>query len=85
MTTRIEIVVTNCGKCPFYNRGVMSAIADALSKDDRKTGICEYNARTRPGTVMSFFGVHVAEPEGNPPANCPLRGGETLVKLAGGV
>jgi hypothetical protein len=86
MATRIEIVVKTCEGCPFYQRGVISAIGDALAKDNRKTGLCEYNARTRGPSLFAglFYSAHIAEPSAAPPPTCPLRQGETTIKLASG-
>lgn len=81
---RIEITVKTCEQCPFFARGFTSMIADVLAKDGRKSGLCEYNGRT--GKMWRMIGInHIPEPTKPPPPTCPMREGETLIKLASGV
>lgn len=83
MSNTLSITVSSCEQCPFYARGAISMIADALAKDQRKTGLCEYNARTT--NVPKIFGLsHIAEPSAAPPATCPLRTHAVLIALASG-
>jgi hypothetical protein len=83
MSVKVEVKV--CEQCPFFSRGVISAIADALAKDNRKTGMCQYRQRVNGGFLAWGATFHIAEPAHAPPSNCPLRSGETIVKLASGV
>lgn len=78
MSKTTEIVVKNCESCPFYERGIISALADVLAKDGRKTGTCK-NVSTWPH--LGFFSMkHVPDPK-VPPDFCPLRDGDTIIKL----
>ena len=74
---KVEIATRNCEGCPFFRRGAISMIADALAKDDKRTGICNH---PKPGHISFLRMRHVDNPK-VPPDFCPLRDGETIIKL----
>jgi len=80
MTIKTQITVGNCAGCPFYERGVASAIADVLLKRPQNSGTCKHG-----GLGMPFpLGRRHVPDELRVPSDCPLRISETTVILESG-
>jgi hypothetical protein len=79
-----QIQISKCSDCPFYERGVVSAVADFLLKRDPgiRTGFCRFNGynhefpigRTKFNLPIPLGRTHVPD-ETQIPEACPLRAG----------
>lgn len=81
-TTRrtMEIVVDKCSECPFYERGLVNALADMFTKSPTETGTCKYNAA---GMPWPFRRVQITD-HTKVPSTCPMRDGEVRVSIKSG-
>ena len=81
-TTRrtMEIIVTKCLDCPFYERGLVNALADMFTKAPQETGTCKYNAG---GMSWPFRRVQITD-NTKVPSTCPMREGETRITIKSG-
>lgn len=76
----MEILVTSCSQCPFYERGVVNALVDMFTKSPTETGTCKYNAG---GMAWPFRRVQITD-HTKVPSACPMREGETKISIASG-
>lgn len=76
----VEILVTSCADCPFYERGMVNVVTDFLAKSPQQTGTCKYNAG---GFVWPFRRTQI-EDNTKVPSTCPMREGETRVSIKAG-
>lgn len=81
---RVEMLITSCSVCPFYERTLISLIADLVAKRQENTGTCKFRA-VGPNQLngFPFNRVHVSD-ETKIPTACPLRGDEAIIKIAEG-
>lgn len=84
MKRTTEMLITSCSVCPFYERTVLSLIADLVAKRQENTGACRFRS-VGPNQLNGFpYGrVHVPD-ETKIPTACPLREGGAIVKIAEG-
>lgn len=79
---RTQITIGRCVDCPFFERGVVGALADAVRKSPTKTGACNFNAG---GLPFPLGRQQIPNAEGAPPVGCPLRNGDCLIQIKDGV
>lgn len=77
-TVRSQIIVDRCSDCPFFERTVVHAVFEFLSKTPKpQGGFCKYNGL---GQGMLIGRLHVQDAT-NIPETCPLRSGDVLIQL----
>lgn len=74
---RTQILIEKCADCPFFERGAVSVIADALTKRGTRSGACKFH-----GLGIPFpQGRTPVSDENTIPGQCPLKFGDCVISL----